>query len=63
MNARVQIVGRIPGELSRRVRAAAKRRTVSLNTFLIDALAAAVAGSRRSPAHAARRAEGDEVAP
>ena len=50
MNAtRVQIVGRIPPELSRRVRAAAKRRQVSLNTFLTDALAQAVASRRRAP--------------
>ena len=45
---RVQIVGRIPGALSRRVRAAARRRKVSLNTFLIDALAQAVAGPRQA---------------
>ena len=43
MTPRVQIVGRIPAELSRRVRAAAKRRKVSLNAFLIEALAKAVA--------------------
>ena len=49
MKPRVQIVGRIPGELSRRVRAAAKRRQVSLNTFLIEALAQAVAEPRRAP--------------
>ena len=49
MKARVQIVGRIPGELSRRVRAAAKRRKVNLNTFLIDALAQAVGSARRAP--------------
>ncbi len=48
---RVQIVGRIPSELSRRVRAVAKRRTVSLNEFLIDALTQAVSGTRRT-AHA-----------
>jgi predicted HicB family RNase H-like nuclease len=40
---RVQIVGRIPDELSRRVRAAAKRRKISLNALLIEALAQAVA--------------------
>ena len=44
----VQIVGRIPGALSRRVRAAARRRKVSLNTFVIDALAQAVAGPRQA---------------
>jgi hypothetical protein len=42
MNGRIQIVGRLPVELNRRVRAAAKRRKVSLNTFLIDALTHAV---------------------
>ena len=47
---RVQIVGRIPLELSRRVRGAAKRRKVSLNAFLIDALTQAVASARRAPA-------------
>jgi predicted HicB family RNase H-like nuclease len=43
MKGRVQIVGRLPVELNRRVRAAAKRQKVSLNAFLIDALARAVA--------------------
>ena len=42
---RVQIVGRIPVELSRRVRAEAKQRNVSLNSFLIDALTQAVGGT------------------
>jgi predicted HicB family RNase H-like nuclease len=37
MKPRVQIVGRLPVELNRRVRAAAKRRKVSLNAFLIEA--------------------------
>jgi len=46
MKGRVQIVGRLPVDLSRRVRAAAKERNVSLNTFLIDALTHAL-GSRR----------------
>jgi hypothetical protein len=46
MNGRIQIVGRLPVELSRRVRAAAKRRKVSLNAFLIEALAQAL-GPRR----------------
>ncbi len=41
--ARIQIVGRLPGDLNRRVRAAAKQRKVSLNAFLIDALTQAVA--------------------
>ena len=41
MTPRIQIVGRLPIELNRRVRAAAKRRKVSLNTFLTDALARA----------------------
>ena len=36
-------VGRLPIELSRRVRAVAKQRKVSLNAFLIDALPKAVA--------------------
>ena len=43
---RVQIVGRIPAELSRRVRARAKRRKLTLNAFLIDALTHAVGGGR-----------------
>ena len=46
MTPRIQIVGRLPVELSRRVRAAAKRQHVSLNTFLITALTQAVAGPR-----------------
>ena len=46
--ARGHIVGRIPVELSRRVRAAAKRPQVSLTVFLTEALAQAVAGPRRS---------------
>src|SRR5712692_5683073 len=46
MKGRVQIVGRLPVALNRRVRAAAKERNVSLNTFLIDALTHAL-GSRR----------------
>lgn len=41
--ARIQIVGRLPEDLNRRVRAAAKRRKVSLNAFLIEALTQAVA--------------------
>ena len=45
--ARMQIVGRLPVELSRRVRAAAKKHKVSLNTFLIDALTRAVESPRR----------------
>ena len=47
-NARLQIVGRRPVELSRRVRAAAKKQNVSLNVFLIDALTRAVASPRRA---------------
>ena len=46
MTPRIQIVGRLPVELSRRVRAAATRQQVSLNTFLITALTQAVAGRR-----------------
>jgi len=38
MKGSIQIVGRLPVDLNRRVRAAAKQRKVSLNTFLIDAL-------------------------
>jgi predicted HicB family RNase H-like nuclease len=48
MNTRIQIVGRIPRELSRRVRAAAKRRKVTLNAFVIAALAQAVVSPRRA---------------
>jgi predicted HicB family RNase H-like nuclease len=43
---RVQIVGRIPSDLSRRVRALAKRRKVTLNALLIEALTIAVGGPR-----------------
>ena len=43
MTPRIQIVGRLPVDLSRRVRAAATRQQVSLNTFLITALTQAVA--------------------
>ena len=43
---RVQIVGRISGDLNRRVRAMAKRRKLTLNAFLIDALTQAVGGVR-----------------
>lgn len=46
MTGRIQIVGRLPVALNRRVRAAAKRRKVSLNAFLIEALTHAL-GSRR----------------
>jgi predicted HicB family RNase H-like nuclease len=46
MKPRVQIVGRLSIELNRRVRAAVKRRHVSLNVFLIDALTQAL-GPRR----------------
>ena len=46
MKSRIQIVGRLPVALSRRVRAVAKQRKVTLNTFLIDALTHAV-DSRR----------------
>ena len=47
MNPRIQIVGRLPVELSRRVRAAAKRQQVSVHTFLINALTHAVDAPRR----------------
>lgn len=43
---RIQIVGRIPSDLHRRVRAVAKRRKVTLNAFVIEALTAAVGGTR-----------------
>ena len=46
IKGRVQMVGRLPVDLSRRVRAAATQRNVSLNTFLIAALTHAL-GSRR----------------
>lgn len=46
MKPRAQIVGRLPAELNRRVRAAAKRRKVSLNTFLIEALTQALGPQR-----------------
>ena len=42
MTARIQIVGRLPIDLSRRVRAAAKQQRLSLNAFLIAALTRAV---------------------
>ncbi len=45
--ARIQIVGRLPVNLSRRVRAAANKHKVSLNTFLIEALTRAVETPRR----------------
>lgn len=54
MQGRVQIVGRLPVALNRRVRAAATRRKVSLNAFLIEALTQAL-GSRRGPACAVAR--------
>ena len=46
MTARIQIVGRLPVNLHRRVRAAATRQRVSVNAFLITALTQAVAGPR-----------------
>jgi len=49
MTPRVQIVGRLPVDLNRRVRAAAKRRKVSVNAFLIEALIHAL-GPRRGAA-------------
>ena len=48
MTPRIQIVGRLPVDLSRRVRAAATHEKVSLNTFLINALTQAVAVPRKS---------------
>ena len=47
MRPHVQMVGRVAPALKRRVRAAAKRRQVSLNTLLIDALTEAVGRPRR----------------
>ena len=47
MKPRIQIVGRLPVDLSRRVRAAATRQQISLNTFLINALTQAVGVSRK----------------
>ena len=49
MTARTQLVGRLPADLHRRVRAAAKRQKVSVNTFLIDALTRAVAAAPPTP--------------
>ena len=43
MTPRIQIVGRLPVALSRRVRAVAAQQQVSLNAFLIHALTQAVA--------------------
>ena len=43
---RIQIVGRIPGDLNRRVRAMAKRRKLTLNAVLIEALTQVVSGVR-----------------
>lgn len=54
MKGRVQIVGRLPVELSRRVRAAAKRRKVSLNSFLIEALTQALSPRRVTESKEAR---------
>ena len=43
MTPRIQIVGRLPVELSRRVRAVAAQQKISLNSFHINALTQAVA--------------------
>ena len=48
MSARIQIVGRLPEDLSRRVRAAAKQQRLSLDAFLIAALTRAVAPCPRA---------------
>ena len=45
-HTRVQIVGPIPGDVSRRVRAAAKLRTLIFNALLIEALTPAAGGPR-----------------
>ena len=47
MTPRIQIVGRLPVALSRRVRAVAAQQQVSVNTFLINALTQAVAAARK----------------
>ena len=47
MTPRIQIVGRLPVDLSRRVRAAASKERISLNAFLIHALTQAVAAPRK----------------
>ena len=46
MTPRIQIVGRLPVALSRRVRAAATKQKISVNTLLIHALTQAVAAPR-----------------
>jgi hypothetical protein len=53
MKGRIQIVGRLPVALNRRVRAAARRRALTLNAFLIDALTQAL-GPRRAADKEAR---------
>ena len=45
MTPRIQIVGRLPVALSRRVRAVAAQQHVSLKMFLIQALTQAVAAA------------------
>ena len=52
---RVQIVGRIPSDLSRRVRALATRRKVTLHARRIEALTVAVGGPRREATSAPPR--------
>jgi len=52
MTGRIQIVGRRPVAWSRRVRAAAKRKKVSVNAFAIVALTHAIA-----PRHVAESKE------
>jgi predicted HicB family RNase H-like nuclease len=54
MKARIQIVGRLPIALNRRVRAAATRRKVSLNAFLIEALLQALSPRRVAASKATR---------
>ena len=48
MKPHVQIVGRIPPELKRRLIAAAKRRRLSVNAYLIETLTQAVGAPRRT---------------
>ncbi len=54
MKGRIQIVGRLPVDLNRRVRAAAKRRKVTLNALLIEALTQALGARRAAESKEAR---------
>jgi predicted HicB family RNase H-like nuclease len=48
MKPHVQIVGRVPLDVKRRLVAAAKRRRLSLNAYLIETLTQAVGSPRPS---------------